>query len=75
MVGGEQGGRGRGEEGEEEALNSLENGSVSFRGKLDLEKNGRFSNTRMEWWIVFCDNNNKKKKRLEEKTVLTWSRG
>lgn len=43
------------EKAHQEALNSLGNSSVSFNGKLTLEKNGRFRNTRMEWKIVFYE--------------------
>lgn len=37
------------EKAHQEALNILGNSGVSFSGKLTLEKNGRFRNTRMEW--------------------------
>ena len=55
-----------------EALNSLRDSGVSFSGKLPLEENGRFRNTKMEWGSVFFQN---KKYRPEGKSVLTWSRG
>lgn len=43
------------EKAHQEALNSLGNSSVFFNGKLTLEKNGRFRNTRIEWKIVFYE--------------------